>query len=274
MDAVEFNRLKYQGYFHSAGVSDVLPKDLSPCQNVGHNCTEFIYCLSGKEEVIVNGKSYMITAGMLRISPPMNISNEEISVRTIEKTRYIDIGYVAPDPFFEKTIVLDARKNRKIEDLAFKLVKINTGKYENWFFDASSVFWLFVKEIRVLINHTNHQIEYLDKKLLPAIRHIHENYTNCNFDFSALPEICGFRNNYFHKIFRQRYGITPAKYVTNLRMQLAADYLIYGNHSMSEIAELVGYDSIAYFSRVFKKYYGISPSKYNNFYWKAYNDYL
>ena len=274
MDIDELSRVKYQGYLYSTSVADVPVKGFSPWHCGVHNCIEILYCLSGEEEIVIDGKSHRITKGMMRVCPPQHISTEKVFIRTVEETKYIDIGFVTMDPFITENLIIDSRKSRKVEELTAKLLKIVQGKYENWFFDATSVFWLLVKEIRILINHTDHRVEYLDKKLFPAIEHIHENYSRCDFDFSELPELCSLKNNYFHKIFKQRYNVTPAKYVTNLRMQLATDYLLSGNRNISEIAELVGYDSVAYFSRVFKNHFGISPSKYSNEKLLAYSDYL
>jgi AraC-like DNA-binding protein len=50
------------------------------------------------------------------------------------------------------------------------------------------------------------------------------------------------------------------QYLTNWRMQLAANHLLSGTDSVAVIANSVGYQSEAAFSRAFKKAVGAPPS--------------
>jgi AraC-like DNA-binding protein len=52
------------------------------------------------------------------------------------------------------------------------------------------------------------------------------------------------------------------QYMTNWRMQLAANHLLGGMDSIAVIADLVGYNSEAAFSRAFKKAVGAPPSRW------------
>ena len=51
-------------------------------------------------------------------------------------------------------------------------------------------------------------------------------------------------------------------YLTNWRMQLAANHLLSGMDSVAVIANRVGYESEAAFSRAFKKVVGAPPSEW------------
>ena len=60
-------------------------------------------------------------------------------------------------------------------------------------------------------------------------------------------------------------GITPLEYLTDLRMKKAEimlSSLWTRDYSVSEIAELCGFDNALYFSRVFRKHFGCSPSDF------------
>jgi AraC-like DNA-binding protein len=52
------------------------------------------------------------------------------------------------------------------------------------------------------------------------------------------------------------------QYLTNWRMQLAANYLRTGSEAIVVIANRVGYQSEAAFSRAFKKAVGTPPSEW------------
>ena len=51
-----------------------------------------------------------------------------------------------------ENIVLDAKNNPKIKTLFEKLIYIWNTKYENFFFEATSVFFLLLKELQLLCN--------------------------------------------------------------------------------------------------------------------------
>jgi AraC-like DNA-binding protein len=61
------------------------------------------------------------------------------------------------------------------------------------------------------------------------------------------------------KRFTDQVGQPPMQYLTQWRMQLAANRLSQGNAKVAAIAREVGYDSEAAFSRAFKKTTGLAP---------------
>lgn len=65
----------------------------------------------------------------------------------------------------------------------------------------------------------------------------------------------------FFKHFVETSGLSPAQFLTLVRMRIAARRLHSGEH-VGVAAEHVGYQSLAAFSRVFKKVIGEQPSSY------------
>ena len=61
---------------------------------------------------------------------------------------------------------------------------------------------------------------------------------------------------------KKKIGMTFSDYVAQLRIQRAKELLADETMTVSEIAEIVGYNDYFYFIKVFKKVQGISPSKY------------
>ncbi|MBQ4150610.1 MAG: helix-turn-helix transcriptional regulator, partial [Clostridia bacterium] len=64
------------------------------------------------------------------------------------------------------------------------------------------------------------------------------------------------------KIFKAEYGISPQKYIINLRIQKATELIETGDYSLKEVALLSGYNDYKYFSAEFKRLLGVSPSEY------------
>ncbi len=65
--------------------------------------------------------------------------------------------------------------------------------------------------------------------------------------------------NYFHKVFRQTFGITPFNYMLNKRMNVARELLAFSPLTVKEIALKSGYNDEFHFSKTFKKHAGMSP---------------
>jgi AraC-like DNA-binding protein len=66
----------------------------------------------------------------------------------------------------------------------------------------------------------------------------------------------------FSERFARMVGQPPAAYITQVRLERAADLLRHTTEAISAIASDVGYDSEAAFSRVFSKRYGMPPSRW------------
>ncbi len=95
-----------------------------------------------------------------------------------------------------------------------------------------------------------------------ATDYIHENYTDNPPSVSFLAELCGITPEYLRTLFRQQYGVSPVKYINNLRISRSAELLCTGLYSVSEVALMSGFSDAGYFSRDFKKIMGVSPAKY------------
>ena len=81
----------------------------------------------------------------------------------------------------------------------------------------------------------------------------------------SLDEVCsvlGVSNSYFSSVFKKETGKPFITYLTDYRMDIAADLMVNTNDKSYTIAEKVGYTDPNYFSYVFKKKFGVSPSKY------------
>jgi AraC-like DNA-binding protein len=68
--------------------------------------------------------------------------------------------------------------------------------------------------------------------------------------------------NHFIRTFRQYYGMTPARYLNDLRIERAGELLRGTERSVTDIALSCGFGDSNYFARAFRKAVGLSPRSY------------
>jgi len=95
----------------------------------------------------------------------------------------------------------------------------------------------------------------------PGVTYLQEHYTE-PLTVAALADLCHVSEVYYRRLFKQAFGVSPAAYITRLRLETAANYLEHGDMSVGEIAEAVGYTAVSYFDKEFKKVYGKTPLRY------------
>jgi len=67
---------------------------------------------------------------------------------------------------------------------------------------------------------------------------------------------------YLSKLFSEVEGITIEQYIINQKIEKVKEYIVYDELSLSEIADRMGYSSVAHLSAQFKKITGLTPSHF------------
>ena len=226
-----------------------------------NNCIEILYYLKGHDVTRMGNNLLVNTPDTIKIAPPYNQTKDRPEIKVEAEYEIIDIAVITPCAFTDKTLVMDVSNYPEIKKLFLKLFDMWSAKYDDYYFNAMSTYYLLIKEIYNLL-HPKELVNTKHPKLKNAIRFINSNYCDKNFSCDKLPQLCGWKRSYFYEVFEKQFKTTPQKYLHSLRMQLAVDLLFEGKLSISEIANRCGYESSTYFGRVFKNYYGVSPSQY------------
>ncbi|MFH1880375.1 MAG: AraC family transcriptional regulator, partial [Bacillota bacterium] len=92
-------------------------------------------------------------------------------------------------------------------------------------------------------------------------RYIRENFAQ-SIDFSATAARYGFSGSYLARIFRDRIGVAPQRYLIDCRILAAKRLLADTELLIQEIGARVGYADPYHFCKVFKQNAGKSPSQY------------
>ncbi|WP_158305906.1 AraC family transcriptional regulator [Anaeromyxobacter sp. Fw109-5] len=97
-----------------------------------------------------------------------------------------------------------------------------------------------------------------DPQIGLALARIHRNPGH-PWTVETLAAAAGMSRSSFAQRFVQLLNVSPARYLLQWRMRLAATWLRSGSMTVAEAAAQVGYDSDAGFSRAFKRAMGLPP---------------
>lgn len=162
--------------------------------------------------------------------------------------------------------VANCGENSKIPQIILNMCEIS--KTYN---PSSSDDILLLKELYsllyALIEEFPKPFEYKDKELHTYIQDA-LNFINSNYMHSiTVQEIADYVNlsrSYLYKMFIKNLGISPQRYLINLRMYKATLLLKSTKLPIGEVASSVGYSDSLLFSKTFSKHFSMSPLNYRN----------
>lgn len=149
-----------------------------------------------------------------------------------------------------------------------ELINLFKEAHKNYSKKKTGYYYSCAKDLYGIISILKSEItsEYIpsskERILLPAVDYILEHLTEETISIPHLASICGISEVYFRKIFKIMYGVSPIRYINNLKIERAEEMLISDMYSINEISDVLGYSSPTRFSKDFKKYTGVSPGKY------------
>ena len=100
--------------------------------------------------------------------------------------------------------------------------------------------------------------EFIERATLLVEQHL----SKPNYGVEQLAaDLCMERTGLYRKLTALTQQ-SPVSFIRNIRLKHAADMILTGNRSITEIAEQTGFGSTSYFSKCFQKEYGCKPSDY------------
>jgi AraC-like DNA-binding protein len=104
-------------------------------------------------------------------------------------------------------------------------------------------------------------LEHLRRARDHADRHFSE-----PLEVEQLAAVACLSKWHFHRLFAATYGVTPAAYLSERRVERAQDLLRATNLTVTEVCHAVGFSSLGSFSTRFREVVGESPSAFQRRY--------
>lgn len=97
--------------------------------------------------------------------------------------------------------------------------------------------------------------------LQTAVQLMHDHY-NERLLLANVARAAGYSIQHFHRLFVAAYGVTPQRYLLQLRMRRAVQLLEWNpGITVEKVADMLGMET-SYFIRMFKRTYQVTPKKY------------
>jgi AraC-like DNA-binding protein len=95
--------------------------------------------------------------------------------------------------------------------------------------------------------------------------HADRHYTE-PLDLETLAAVAGMSKFHFQRLFTATYGLSPAAYLSQRRVERAQDLLRATNLTVTEVCHAVGFASLGSFSGRFRELVGETPSEFQRRY--------
>lgn len=102
-----------------------------------------------------------------------------------------------------------------------------------------------------------------DRKFIDTfVELVQRNLGNGNLEIEAFARELAVSRSVFFKKVKTLLGVAPIEFVREMRIRKAIELIRSGQHSMSQVAYMVGFNDPHYFSKTFKQKTGMTPSEY------------
>lgn len=248
-----------------------------------HSHYEILYLLTGKRTLTINNfRSFELHSGNIALLSP-GIIHQTTSLGDVDQTRIlINISTDLMNEltgFYSQNIIscfnsqilqlgsydtsmlkylftelIDLKKDSPVYE---ETIKINLSKI---LLQLCNCYYASSGESHILLTNQNvrERVDYV-------ISYLQKNFYH-DISIGMIADELYITETYLGKIFKQIMGITPYKYLLNIRVLNAKRLLESEQMSVSNVASACGFNSLIAFSRAFKLIEGISPKEYQKKY--------
>ena len=238
-------------------------------------CYKIYYPISGTAQLRIQNKNYKLEKGKLYFISGYKIQSQQCKnsmqvhwIHFVPESLYLNF-WLSQFSCFEELQISDYPELEQVCDILqiiftkplTPLSKIR----ENAPIIEVLICQAFLLKIitRVLGNKTNKdqlEIDPAFMRLQPAVNYMNQRFRNPP-QLDQIAKQIHLAPNYFHRIFKSSFGISPFDYMLSRRMNHARHLLNSTNLIIKEVAIECGYECPYYFSLSFKKHFGLSPSE-------------
>ena len=238
-------------------------------QNISHwhNDCELLFVNEGMLDVMVDGILYNLTPGDALFIESKKIHNmhavkpntiTSIIIMNNDLVKNIFNSYELAHPVLKENYNITL-----IYDELFKELTEKPLFYEHNTRVIIEKLLISVLRKEQIVKHK--KSKKVDNNMMALLNEINKNYRY--FSFNDAVKMMNMNPGYFSRLFHSIIGISFTNYLNCVKVEKAVELLQNNNkNSITEIADICGFQTIRNFNRIFKKYTGFTPSNIPNNY--------
>lgn len=227
---------------------------------------EFHYVLSGRGQFEFGGKQVAVREGSFFYTKPNVLHRMEILERGQSVLQYIALVRLN-DPVMRKDLTHRMRegavwqignRNRFFwHQLAQRLEGDADSPFNRRYVDRQLAAWIYqrIEECDAAAGGAGRT----PSKVLKMLEFLHRS-VNRPVRLDDVAEAAGVAAAYANRLFKATCGVTPMRYLNDLRMRHARRILEDTAVAVHEVAAQVGFEDPFHFSRAFRSWSGLSPT--------------
>lgn len=251
------------GYYHNIDTTFN-----SVYREIGREDYQIIYVSKGKGYFIFNEKEHTIEEGSIVIYKPNEKQN--YMYKSTDKSNIYWIHFSGKEvcnilnkfEIYDNNIYNIGFNDEYIKIWEKIILEIQKKELHFEYIIQSELSKLLILMARGIYEHKNN-FSKTHELVQIAINKMHqEQYKNIMISDYAKEynmSVCWFIKN-----FKEITGMTPNKYISHMKINKAKELLFDTGLNITEISDMLGFESPFYFSKVFKKIIGQSPKEWKN----------
>ncbi len=124
---------------------------------------------------------------------------------------------------------------------------------------------IVVNLLRTVENNVSFPVReknYYEKtNIKKAIDFLMESYHD-TLSLNALAQVANLSPYHFIRVFKAETGKTPFEFLLDIKIDRASQLLGSGQHSITQVCYMTGFNSLSHFTTAFKRKTGLTPSEY------------
>lgn len=244
-----------------------------------HKEIEIKYFYEGNATLLVGAQTIQAKPGDLVIMNPYEVHS---TIRFGENKGKYHLIMIDPDFFFEREpngpalgqmliwrglgFCTHIQKDKRLSEIIIQIVDEYKSRAPFSQFALRGLmlqlFSLLLRDYTKKLEETTSADENIRhfETVEPAIQRIRDRYFE-KITADDLSSLCNVSKCHFCRIFKKATGKTAMQYLTDYRLQIADAILSGPSRSISQIAEMCGFEDEGYFCRCYKRKFGSSPGQ-------------
>ena len=211
-------------------------------------CQGIVFTDEGQLTYHINGKELVLDRNHAAILP----KNRQYTIKKQKEGNFYLINFECNDFFSDTVYVFPVENSENI--IREILYSKNFLLYHKNRLHAMSLMYRIFFQLSAVFSG--------DFRVLhPAIEYL-KTHSDADLNNAVLAEKCYISEEYFRKLFKRAYGISPKQYIIEMRINTAKQLLSEGTLKINEIAMQCGFSNPYHFSRLFKEKTSYTPSEF------------